>query len=171
MDCKRVIRLLYHFWGIKRSVLSMALSKHDLKGLHKVSHRYGYAACQPLHPLILIAARQCSAVPVKPLESNTLIFLCSTLVLHEIYTKLYNFMLQMFDEQSNMIYITTICLQSYKKSVRLRFFTLQPFKKHNPSFGSKRIEPTATWLASKEPITLHHFWSFKQIKVGIKKPE
>ena len=25
-----------------------------IKGLHKVSHRYGCAACQPLHPLILI---------------------------------------------------------------------------------------------------------------------
>ena len=43
-------------------------------------------------------------------------------------------------------------------------------KKHNPSFWTKWITPTATWLASKEPIILYHFRSSKQIKVGIKTP-
>ena len=50
------------------------------------------------------------------------------------------------------------------------FHSLNFEKKHNPSSWTKWIKPTATWLASKEPIILTHFRSSKQIKVGIKTP-
>jgi len=39
------------WWGVIKRIMEEI--PKIIKGLHKVSRRYGCAACQPLHPLIL----------------------------------------------------------------------------------------------------------------------